>query len=290
LRVSHQDLQNKLTALQEELSGTSAELEKSQQLAATLENDLEKVQQEASNNFPAAMSVAGTFVSRYPHSSYKSVRGARASSPTSSIISGFEASQSPGTLESLRQSESAGGSSSILPMVSAQRDRFKKKITELEGELQKTYQTIQSLRSEVAALQKDNLKLYEKTRYVSSYNRSASATSPATIQIDNNANFEPAFTRYKSAYEANISPFSAFRNRESTRAFKRMSLPEQAVFQIARMVLATRISRNFFAAYCLGLHVLVLLTLFHMGESKTHGIKLAKSAAAAGPPAGPLTP
>jgi homeobox protein cut-like len=288
MRVSHQDLQDKLTALSEELLNTNMELDKSQQLAATLENDLEKVQQEAVNNFPTAMSVAGTHVSRYPHSSYKSTRG-RPTSPTSSIISGFE-SQGTGTLDGLRQSDSPGGSS-ILPMVTAQRDRFKKKITELEGELQKSYQSIQSLRSEIAALQKDNLKLYEKTRYVSSYNRNASGASPTAIQIDNNPNFEPTFHRYKSAYEANMSPFSQFKTRESARAIKRMTLPERLVLQIARMVLATRISRNLFAMYCLGLHMLVLMTLFHLGDSKTHGITLVKTSVHdAGPASGPLAP
>jgi homeobox protein cut-like len=258
------------------------ELEKSRNLTAVLESDLEKVQQEAANNFPSsAMSVAGTYTSRYPHSSYKSVRGGRSTSPTSSIISGFDPTSSPGGLESLRHGE-AGGGSGILPMVTAQRDRFRKKITELEAELQKSYQTVQSLRSEVAALQKDNLSLYEKTRYVSTYNRGSSAasyaanSSPATIQIDNNANSEPTFHRYRSAYEANISPFSAFRNRESARVFKRMSLPERGVFQVARMVLATRTSRNLFAVYCLGLHILVLTMLFHMGDSGTHSMSLPK--------------
>jgi homeobox protein cut-like len=273
LRVSHQDLQSKLETLQDELSNTNMELEKSRNLTAVLENDLEKVQQEAANNFPSsAMSVAGTYTSRYPHSSYKSMRGARSTSPTSSIISGFDPTASPGGLESIRQGE-GGSSSSILPMVTAQRDRFKKKMTELEAELQKSYQTVQSLRSEVAALQKDNLNLYEKTRYVSTYNRtSASAayatnTPPTAIQIESDTNSEPMLHRYRSAYEANISPFSAFRNRESTRLFKRMSLPERGVFQIARMVLATRTSRNLFAMYCLGLHILVLIMLFHMGDN-----------------------
>lgn len=67
LRVSHRDLQQQLESLQDALSNTNAELERSQNLNATLENDLEKVQQEASNNFPSsAMSVAGTYTSRYP--------------------------------------------------------------------------------------------------------------------------------------------------------------------------------------------------------------------------------
>ena len=288
LRVSHQDLQSKLETLQDELSNANMELEKSRNLNAVLENDLEKVQQEAANNFPSsAMSVAGTYTSRYPHSSYKSARGGRSTSPTSSIISGFDPTSSPGGLESLKQGEAAGGSG-ILPMVTAQRDRFRKKITELEAELQKSYQSIQSLRSEVAALQKDNLTLYEKTRYVSTYNRSSSAATyaassePTAIQIDNNANSEPTFHRYRSTYEANISPFSAFRNRESARVIKRMTLPERAVLQVARMILATRASRNLFAMYCLGLHILVLTMLFHFGDGKAHSISVSKSATGGG--------
>jgi homeobox protein cut-like len=165
-----------------------------------------------------------------------------------------------------------------LPMVTAQRDRFKKKITELEAELQKSYQTIQALRSEVAALQKDNLTLYEKTRYVSTYNRTSSSaahaasSNPTVIQMSNDT--EPTMNRYHSAYEAKISPFSAFRSRESTRALKRMTLPERAIFQIARLVLATRVSRNLFAVYCMVLHLLVFAMLLHTGEP--HGLKVVR--------------
>jgi homeobox protein cut-like len=157
------------------------ELEKSRNLNEVLEADLEKVQKEASNAFdPSAMSVAGTYTSRYPQSSYAPSRRGR-SSPTSSIISGFDpAHAAPQTLSSLRAGgEPMGGGSGILPMVTAQRDRFKKRNAELEAELQKTYQNVSSLRSEVAALQKDNLDLYEKTRYVSSYNRNPTSSASA---------------------------------------------------------------------------------------------------------------
>jgi homeobox protein cut-like len=263
LRVSHQDLTSKLSTLEDELSNANMELEKSKNLAATLENDLEVVQQEAANKFPStAMSIAGTYTSKYPTSSYKSVRGGRSLSPTSSIISGFD----PTSL-SAASHEGAGGSS-ILPMITAQRDRYKRKIAELEAELQKSYQTIQALRSEVAALQKDNLTLYEKTRYVSSYSRPAAAPtspSPTVIQMDN-PNSEPALHRYRSAYEANLSPFSAFRNRETARVFKRMNVLERAVFQAVRMILATRLSRNLFALYCTGLHILVMYMTFSSGH------------------------
>jgi len=279
LRVTHNDLLQRVEALQEDLSVTNMDLEKTRNLNATLENDLQKTQQEASNAFET-MSVAGTYTSRYPKSAYGSRRGG-GTSPTSSIIGGFDPSAhsgsgSPrGTLDALRAGEATGGGSGILPMVTAQRDRFKKKITELEQELQRQYQAVAALRSEVASLQKDNLTLYEKTRYVSTYNRSTAQTStsgasyganpnPSTIPMPAGTAADPTHDRYRSAYEQNISPFAAFRGRESARALKRMSLPERAVFQITRMVLATRTSRNSFALYCVGLHLLVLGMLYWM--------------------------
>lgn len=179
-------------------------------------------------------------------------------------------------------------------MVTAQRDRFKQKISSLETELQKQYSVISELRSEIASLQKDNLGLYEKTRYVSSYNRGPATTSssayptnpnPSSISIGGGAGAGAgADDRYRSAYEANISPFAAFRGRESARAFKKMSLPERVIFQVTRMVLATRTSRNLFAGYCVVLHLLVLVMLFSGttgGEGGVHRVVGAAAGAAA---------
>ncbi|KAF2396292.1 hypothetical protein EJ06DRAFT_534027 [Trichodelitschia bisporula] len=277
LRVSHQDLQSRLETLQDELSATNMELEKSRNLAATLESDLEKVQQEAAHVFPA-MSVAGTHVSRYPHSS---ARRPRAASPTSSIISGFDPHHAGTPIDVLRSGEPVGGGSGILPMVAAQRDRFKNKNTELETELQKAHESVQSLRSEIASLQKDNLNLYEKTRYVSTYARNQPATSSsayAAAPTHTSVNVGSADTddRYRSAYEANILPFAAFRGRESARAFKRMGVLERGVFQITRLVLATRASRNLFALYCVGLHLLVMVMLYTTGSG--HAVRSVSSA------------
>ncbi|KAL8675608.1 MAG: hypothetical protein Q9168_000120 [Polycauliona sp. 1 TL-2023] len=279
LRVSHQDLQERLDTLQETLSKTNADLERAQDLNATLESDLEKVQQEASSAFPSsAMSTTGTYTSRYPSSSttYNAnsfPRRGRAS-PTSSIISGFDPqSGSRSTLESLRAGEPVGGGSGILPMIQAQRDRFKQKNQQLEQDLSKQHSTVSSLRQEIASLQKDNLNLYEKSRYVSTYSRgpqasSASSYAPSpqatTIAVSGDTSSGLSLDRYRSAYEANISPFAAFRGRESTRAYKRMSLPERMVFSITRMVLANRTSRNLFAGYCFALHILIFVMLYWM--------------------------
>lgn len=286
LRVSHQDLAGRLELLENDLSNTNMELERSRNLNATLENDLARVQQEALSSYPTgAMSVAGTYTSRYPSSAYHGRRG-RAASPTSSIISGIDGHSAMDVL----RGDSAGPTSGILPMVTAQRDRFKKRNTELESELSKTYQVVQSLRSEVASLQKDNLSLYEKTRYNATYNRSQPAVSsplyaknptPSTVQIDEE---EAPMDRYRSAYETKISPYAAFRGRESSRVLKRMTLPERIVFQVTRVILATRASRNIFAAYCVVLHLVIIFMLLSGSSSEIvkHAAPLTGTAIKAG--------
>ncbi|TVY29280.1 Protein CASP [Lachnellula hyalina] len=296
LRVSHQDLQSRLQSMQEDLSKTNADLEKAQHLNSTLENDLANVQSEAATAYPSAASVAGTYASRYPQSSAVGAGRKGRISPTSSIISGFDprsASLGTTSLEQLRSGEPVGGGSGILPMITAQRDRFKKRNTQLENELSESHRTLSSLRQEVASLQKDNLNLYEKTRYVSTFNRAAPTTTsassyatnpnPSTIQMSSSTSSGLALDRYRSAYESNISPFAAFRGRESARAYKRMSLPERIVFSITRMVLATRTSRNLFAGYCVALHVLVFFSLYWLGTAdvEQHGSHLGQGVVAA---------
>ncbi|KAL7930589.1 CASP C terminal domain-containing protein [Trichoderma chlorosporum] len=280
LRVSHQDLQRRLEDLQEELSRTNAELEKAQNLNEKLESDLENLQAEGANAFPSGASVAGTYITR--------AQGRKGRiSPTSSIISGID----PRT--SLGEREPMGGGSGILPMVTAQRDRFRKRNAQLEQELSESHRVVQQLRQEVAALQKDNLNLYEKTRYVSTYSRGGATTSsssayatnpnPSTVTIGGTGTPGMELDRYRKAYESNISPFAAFRGRESARAYRRMSLPERVVYSITRMVLASRTSRNLFAAYCVALHILVFFSLYWMGTAdfERHASNFGSSAAAA---------
>ena len=274
LRVAHQELIRKHDELVQSHQSIQSDLNRSQAANTTLEADLVRLQQENANGTDvSAMSVAGTYSSRYPTSSFKGRRGR--TSPTSSILSGFDPSAtSRQNLDALRAGEPVGGGSGILPMIQAQRDRFKQKNSQLEEEVSKQNNMISSLRQEVSSLQKDNLNLYEKTRFVSTYSRGhqASSTSdyarspPATsVQSSSDYSFNHQHDgRYKSAYEANISPFARFRGGEATRAYKRMPVHERIIFSITRMVLSNRTSRNFFAGYCMALHVLIFVMLYWM--------------------------
>ena len=312
LRVSHQDLTSRLQTLQNNLDITTAELKSARDLNTKLEDDLYKLQSEAqSNHFSSAHSVVGTrYAPSMAHGGYAPSRGGGGGrvSPTSSIISGFTPHMGGrgDTLESLRGDPSAnsggggGQNQGILPMVTAQRDRFKQRITHLEDELAKANTTISSLRQEVATLQKDNLQLYEKTRYISTYSSHPSSrpSNDAFVNIGGSTSATPggststssAFVpaqghdRYRAAYEANISPFQAFRGREAARAMKRMGPVERGVLGLAKVILATRLSRSLFAGYIVCLHVAAFMMLYWRetcGDPGTIGISPLDSAGAA---------
>ena len=291
LRVAHRELTERFENLAQDHTDAQAKLEQSQVANSTLESDLLRLQQETANAMDSSgMSVAGTYTSRYPTSSFKGRRGR--TSPTSSIISGFDpANTSRSNLDALRAGEPVGGGSGILPMIQAQRDRFKQKNSQLEDEVSKQASVISTLRQEVSSLQKDNLNLYEKTRYVSTYNRghqtssaSTYARSPQATSTQSSSDISAGMAvdhRYQSAYEAHISPFAQFRGREAARAYKRMSLPERIVFSITRMVLSNRTSRNLFAGYCTALHLLVFIMLYWMttADHYQHASRLGEATA-----------
>jgi len=228
------------------------------------------------------MSVAGTYTSRYAPSQAGGFgpRGNKAS-PTSSIISGRPGNPTQGSFDQLRAAGEAAPSGvngpGILPMITAQRDRYKQRITQLEEELQKSHDTVASLRQEIASLQKDNLQLYEKTRYMSSYARQPSvSTAPSTIQnrnnlpIHNNSSTSSGLSldRYRAAYESNISPFEQFRTNESARVLRRMNPLERVVNSIVRLIMRRRLTRNVFVGYCLFLHVILFILLLWEGEAE----------------------
>ncbi|THH03436.1 hypothetical protein EW145_g6255 [Phellinidium pouzarii] len=146
---------------------------------------------------------------------------------------------------------------SILPIVTSQRDRFRQRNAELEEELRRQFQTISDLRVEVKTLQTDNLKLYEKVRYMQSYREDAQAQLnplPAARQDD--------LGKYHARYEEAMNPFEAFRGREAARAFQALNPIERAVLSLTRAILGNRRARTAFVCYAFALHLLVMFTTY----------------------------
>ena len=105
---------------------------------------------------------------------------------------------------------------SILPIITSQRDRFRQRNAELEEQLLRQSETVSELRNEIKTLQADNLKLYEKVRYLESYSAGVGSGSPAPTSLRNlvgNTRRDEELGKYKSMYEDQMNPFEAFKGR-----------------------------------------------------------------------------
>ncbi|KAF4567546.1 hypothetical protein EYR40_006547 [Pleurotus pulmonarius] len=165
---------------------------------------------------------------------------------------------------------------SILPIVTSQRDRFRQRNAELEEELRKQFQVISELRSEIKNLQADNLKLYEKVRYMQSY-REEAGSRPPTSQLDplpapaGSGTGLDDMGKYRARYEEAMNPFEAFRGREATRAYQNLNPIERGVLVLTRAILGNRRARTFFICYAIALHLLVMFTTYECTTSSgTH--------------------
>ncbi|GAC94973.1 golgi membrane protein [Pseudozyma hubeiensis SY62] len=205
------------------------------------------------------------------------VNGAPVASPARSVPA--LASSRP-SISSAAPSASAGGDSSILPIVTSQRDRFRTRNAELEDELRKQFETISELRNEIKTLQSDNLSLYEKVRYLQSYGPGTNASGSrgeAIIQIggngrDSDGAYPPPHRpddKYRARYEESMNPFEAFRGREQSRAMAQLNPLERALHILTRLVLSHRRMRLFFMVYAIFLHLLIFVTLFEVGHTSS---------------------
>jgi len=201
LRVARSELEEHLLDLQTDLDLANRELLDQKQLTAKLEQDLSKVQDRRASTL-GAPSVIGT--TRYS-------RSIRPSSPAGSIIN---------AREDLLSSVVEKPDMSILPIITQQRDRFRSRNSELEDELRQQFATISALRSEVQQLQKDNLQLYERSRYLGDYRRGDLA-----ITVGEGSQME----RYRNQYEKSVNPFENFRGKETARILRSLN-PLEIIF------------------------------------------------------------
>ncbi|KAF9454053.1 hypothetical protein P691DRAFT_811847 [Macrolepiota fuliginosa MF-IS2] len=257
-RILHGELEASLEASQAQLETATSELEKQKHLNEKLENDL------------LSMGVND-----------KRINGDGTHTPAEDVLAGldFVKKATPsGNSSSARSTPipfTSAADTSILPIVTSQRDRFRQRNAELEEELRKQYQIISELRTEIKSLQADNLKLYEKVRYMQSYREEAGSRPPVS-QLDPLPvpSGRDDMSTYRTRYEESMNPFEAFRGREATRAYQNLNPIERGVLVLTRSILGNRRARTFFVCYALFLHLLVMYTTFECTSSS--GMQLQK--------------
>jgi homeobox protein cut-like len=100
------------------------------------------------------------------------------------------------------QSESGPSKNSVSSIITSQRDRFRRRCEELEKQLRASQNVQSQLSFEVEKLKKDNVELYGKIRYMSSYGNGSSTSRSETME-----------GRYREMYEEDLDPFKRFNQR-----------------------------------------------------------------------------
>ncbi|KAI9456520.1 CASP C terminal-domain-containing protein [Lactarius psammicola] len=234
-RILHNELEASLQRAQDDLASTSQELEKHRRLNERLESDLLKIEQHGNGDATPADPAEDDVLAGLGLELGLATKAS--SSNVDPLVS--QAKPIPFT---------PSADTSILPIVTSQRDRFRQRNAELEEELRKQFQVISELRAEIRSLQSDNLKLYEKPQ---------STSAPSTSEL----------TKYSARYEEAMNPFEAFRGREAARAYSNLNPLERGVLVLTRAVLGNRRARNAFIVYAVGLHALVMFTLYECTAS-----------------------
>lgn len=237
-RSLHDGYSGQISSLNEELQAANEELVRFQELNQRLEGDLANMQEVSGSTFNDTASI----MSGMTRMTRQTGRG--------SIVGGL----------------SSIDESSILPIITKQRDRFREKNNELEEDLRKLFNTVSELKRKNKALQADNEELYEKTRYmalIKNPQRSVSTTAASRKLLTPKTNTIDLENPYRESYESKLHPIEEFRRREQERVNSRLSPVERLFIFVTRSILATRFTRMLFLAYCIFLHVLVMFTTVH---------------------------
>ncbi|SMN21324.1 similar to Saccharomyces cerevisiae YKL179C COY1 Golgi membrane protein with similarity to mammalian CASP [Maudiozyma saulgeensis] len=234
--------------LKKQIGEMNGKLDNLQKLNAKLEADLEKID-DIDNKFNDTTSM----ISGVTRQITNRVGHGASLSPTSSIIG----------IPEEEELQTGGGNSQILPIVTKQRDRFRARNTDLEKQVRQIMIEKAKLKTEKAKLQDDNSKLYEKVRYLSSYDgssRHGSVVDPDLENIDREA-------QYSNNYEASLHPLANFK-RDELEYYKKnkLSVLEKLFISFANLILQNKTTRMAFFFYCIGLHSLIFIMCMYVAN------------------------
>ncbi|XP_032823382.2 protein CASP [Petromyzon marinus] len=248
LRIGNTELNVRFSELQEEHSEAVKVGAEQKQLIIQLEHDLSTLHSMGSITRPDA---EGT--------EYTSTPMENVPDPVREASSRFFAPATRGEAPSSPSVELPPGQvDSLLSIISSQRERFRLRNQELESEARMHQQTVQALHAELDNLRADNVKLYEKIKFLQSY-PGRGAREDDTEQ------------RYSTQYEERLDPFASFGHRERQRKYMSLSPWDKATLSMGRFILSNKVARTFAFFYTVLLHCLVFLVLYKTAWSESVG-------------------
>uniref|UniRef100_A0A4W4HKF2 Protein CASP n=1 Tax=Electrophorus electricus TaxID=8005 RepID=A0A4W4HKF2_ELEEL len=235
LRIANAELGGRYTALQVEFTAAVKTSAEQKDLILKLEQDLSTIQTMSSLPRPDTEGADLSGMDGIP----EPIKEATA------LFSGY--SELP-----------QGQMDSLLSIISSQRERFRARNQELEAESRSLQQTLQALQSELDSLRADNIKLYEKIKFLQIYPTRAAGTDDTVM-------------RYSSQYEERLDPFASFSRKERQRRYLSLSPWDKATLSLGRVILSNKMARTVAFFYILFLHCLVFLVLYKTAWSESIG-------------------
>ncbi|XP_028814966.1 cut-like homeobox 1b isoform X4 [Denticeps clupeoides] len=237
LRIANSELSGRYAQLQLEFSGAVHTSTEQKELILKLEQDLSTIQTMA----------------RPPAEGADLIQMNTIPEPIKEVIGLFSGGGGSPQME-LPQDQM----DSLLSIISSQRERFRSRNQELEAENRSLQQTMQALQSELDSLRADNIKLYEKIKFLQSYPGRAGGSDDTVM-------------RYSSQYEERLDPFASFSKRERQRRYLSLSPWDKATLSLGRVILSNKMARTVAFFYTLFLHCLVFLVLYKTAWSESVG-------------------
>eukprot|EP00794_Sanderia_malayensis_P014305 gene14305-15793_t len=235
LKVSKSDLNGKFEDLQKKYNEVNRTVKEQKQLITQLENDVLNLN-----------SLSSTFRGQ----------GEGEATPSAETVLVEKAVK-----ESMYAENTMSNSEpdSLLNIISSQRERFRTKNLELESQTRHQQQQITMLQNEVDNIRSDNIKLYEKIKFLQSY---PNQNTKVNVQDD-------SVSKYSSHYEERIDPFTAFSRKEKQRKYAGLSAPEKVTLNMGRFILSNKVARTIVFFYTILLHLLVFLVLYKMAYTES---------------------
>ncbi|XP_042269184.1 cut-like homeobox 1b isoform X6 [Thunnus albacares] len=238
LRISNTELSGRYTELQVEFSAAVRTSAEQKELILKLEHDLSTIQAMSSVPRPDADGSEVGNIGNIPEPIKEATAMFAGLSPHPELPQ--------------------GQMDSLLSIISSQRERFRSRNQELEAENRSMQQTMQALQNELDSLRADNIKLYEKIKFLQSYPGRAGGSDDTVM-------------RYSSQYEERLDPFASFSKKERQRRYLSLSPWDKATLSLGRVILSNKTARTIAFFYTLFLHCLVFLVLYKTAWSESIG-------------------
>lgn len=169
--------------------------------------------------------------------------------------------------ENVLQQASSEVDVSLFNIVSNQRERFRVRVQELESEILSNKQQNMFLTNEIDRLRSDNVKLYEKIKFLQSFSKNNTSTNESFLEgALENEDSNAIFNKYTNDYEKKLDPFGRFNYREKQKRYSNLKLHDKFTLNFGRFILSNKMARLIFFAYFLIIHLLIFGSLYFIAH------------------------